>query len=99
MAKGTLNPMFSEAHGALGNIVIRRRRKGGISFIRRADMSNVKWSPAQEANRQRFRAAVAHAREALANPELRAAYEERAARSGKRAIEVAISDFLQRQKK
>lgn len=99
MAKVKLNPMFEEVHGKFGDMVFRRTRNGGLSLIRRADMSKVKWSPAQQANRQRFREAVANAQQALANPQLRATYEEVAARTGKRPIEVAISDHLQKQKK
>ena len=59
-----------------GDVVFRRTRKGGVSLIRRADMSKVKRSPAQMANRQRFREAVAYAKQWLADPQVRAAYEE-----------------------
>ncbi len=98
MAKAKLNPVLLELHGKLGEVVFRRTRNGGISLIRRADMSGVKWSPAQAANRKRFSQAVAYARSALADPQLRAGYEEAAAKSGKRAFEEAISDYLKKQK-
>ena len=98
MAKVKLNPMFEEVHGKFGDMVFRRMRNGRLSLIRKADMSKVKWSPAQQANRQRFREAVAYARQALANPQLRATYEAVAAQTGKRPIEVAISDYLQKKK-
>ena len=63
-------------------------------------MSKVKWSPAQRANRQRFRAAVVYAEQELASPQLCATHEEVAAQMGKRPIEAAISDYLrQKQKK
>ena len=93
MAKVKLDPMFEEVHGRFGDMVFRR-----LSLIRRADMSKVKWSPAQQANRQRFRAAVAYARQALANSQLRATSEGVAAQTGKRPIESAISDYLQKKK-
>jgi hypothetical protein len=98
MAKTTLNPVLMEVHGKLGNLVFRRMRSGEVSLIRRADMSRVKWSPAQAANRQRFREAVAHARLALADPQWKTKYEAAAAKTGKRVIEVAISDYLQKHK-
>ena len=96
MTKTTLNPILLELHGKMGNLVFRRLRNGKVSLIRKADMSNVKWSPAQAANRQRFREAVAQARVALADPQLKAQYEVTAAKTGKRPIEVAISDYLQK---
>lgn len=97
MAKAKLNPVFVEVHGKLGDMVVRRTRNGGISLIRKADMSKVKWSPAQQANRQRFREAVTYAKEALADPQVRAEYEATAAKQGKRAFEIAISEYLQKQ--
>ena len=99
MAKVKLNPMIEEVQGKFGDMVFRRTRNGGLSLIRKADMSKVKWSPAQKANRQRFREATAYAKQALTNPELRAMYEEFAAQTGKRPNEVAISDYLKKQKK
>jgi hypothetical protein len=99
MAKVKLNPMIEEVRGKFGDMVFRRTRNGGLSLIRRADMSQVKWSSAQKANRQRFREATAYARQALANPQLRATYEQVAAQTGKRPIEAAISDYLRQKHK
>ncbi len=98
MAKAKLNPILVELHGKVGDMVFRRTRNGGVSLIRKADMSKVKWSPAQVANRQRFREATAYAKQLLADPQVRATYEELAAKQGKRASEVAISEYLQKQK-
>jgi len=98
MPKAKLNPILLELHGKLGDMVFRRTRNGGVSVIRKADMSKVKWSPAQVANRQRFREAVAHAKQLLADPQVRATYEEIAAKQGKRALEVAVSEYLQKHK-
>ena len=98
MAKVKLNPILLELHGKVGDMVFRRTRNGGVSLIRKADMSNVKWSPAQVANRQRFREAAAYAKQLLADPQVRATYEEIAAKQGKRALEVAVSEYLQKQK-
>ena len=98
MPKAKLNPILVELHGKMGDMVFRRTRNGGVSLIRKADMSNVKWSPAQVANRQRFREAVAYAKQLLADPQVRAIYEETGAKQGKRALEVAVSEYLQKQK-
>ena len=98
MAKVKLNPILVELHGKVGDMVFRRTRNGGVSLIRKADMSNVKWSPAQVANRQRFREAAAYAKQLLADPQVRVTYEEIAEKQGKRASEVAISEYLQKQK-
>jgi hypothetical protein len=99
MAKARLNPILLELHGKVGDMVFRRTPRGGVSLIRKADMSNVKWSPAQQANRQRFREAAALARRALSDPAQRKKYEKMAAGTGRRVIDVAISDHLQKLKK
>ena len=99
MAKVKLNPMFEEVHGKFGDMVFRRTRNGGLSLMRKPDMSKVKWSPAQKANRQRFREAMAYAQQALADPQLRATYEGIAAQTGKRPLEAAISEYLRQKPK
>jgi len=98
MAKAKLNPVIVELYGQMGDMAFRRTRNGGVSLIRKADMSKVKWSPAQAAHRQRFREAVAYAKQVLADPQVRATYEEIAAKQGKRAFEVAVSEYFQKQK-
>jgi hypothetical protein len=98
MAKAKLNPVIMELHGKLGDLAFRRTRNGGTSLIRKADMSKVQWSPAQAAHRHRFREAVAYAKQLLADPQARAVYEELAAKQGKRAFEVAVSEYFQKQK-
>jgi hypothetical protein len=57
------------------------------------DMSKVKWSKAQKANRQRFRKAIAYARKAMAAPQVHAHYEKVARRAGRQPFRVAVSDF------
>ncbi len=94
MAKITLNPMIKEAHGRLGNYVFRCSHTGEMSLIKVADMSNVKWSEAQKAHRQRFKEAVAYAKAAMAEPKARAQYEKAAAEAGKRPFDLAVSDYF-----
>ncbi len=96
MAKVTLSPLVVEIHGKFDNLVFRRTRRGGISIIRKADMSQVEWSPAQSAHRQRFKAAIVYARSAMADPQQRRTYETLAKKKGKRAFEMAVSDYFQK---
>ena len=94
MAKIKLNPIIEQAHGQLGDMVFRRAHSGRMSLMRKPDMSKVAWSEAQAAHRERFKQAVAYARAALADPQTRAIYEQEAARKGKRAFDLAVSDFF-----
>jgi hypothetical protein len=94
MAKVKLNPVMEELHGQVGEMVFRRTHSGGTSLMRKPDMSGVAWSEAQVAHRERFRQAVAQARMALADPQVRAVYEREAAAKGKRPFDLAVSDFF-----
>ena len=98
MAKVKLNPIVEQVYGQMDNLVFRRTRRGGVSLIRKADMSKVRWSDAQSAHRQRFRRAIAYARSAMADPDLRALYDKAAAKSGRRAYEEAVSDYFKKQR-
>jgi hypothetical protein len=94
MAKVKLNPMLKEVRGKLGNTVFRRSHTGDISLIKLADMSNVEWSDAQKAHRQRFKEAVAYAKAAMAEPKVRRRYEKEAAKKNKRPFDLAVSDYF-----
>jgi hypothetical protein len=94
MAKLTLDPVFKEAHGKLGNYVLRRAHNGQMTLIKLADMSKVKWSKAQKEHRRRFKQAVAYAKAAMAEPTVRARYEKEAARRDKRPFDLAVSDYF-----
>ena len=59
------------------------------------DMSGVKWSKAQKANRARFAEAIAYARQAMADPEVRAHYEKEGKKANRQPFRVAVSDFLE----
>lgn len=93
MAKVFLHPGIKRLQGKLGDWVFRRNHNGTLSVTRVPDMSNVKWSPAQQEHRQRFKEAVASAKAAMANPATRARYEAAAAKKGKRPFDLAVSDF------
>ena len=77
-----------------------RRGKGGRTIIiKKADMSNVEWSPAQTATRGHFGEAVAFAQMVLANPELKKQYQKRAKRKGTDAYHLAISEYNRKPRK
>ena len=94
MAKVTLNPMLQSLHGRLGNVVFRRSYSGKMTVIKLADMSKVKWSAAQKAQRQRFKQANAYAKAAMAEPAVRAQYQQRAVALHKRPYHLAVSDYF-----
>jgi hypothetical protein len=95
MPKVRLPALIEEIHGTFYDVVFKMSPKGNMIVTRRPDMSQVKWSKAQQEQRQRFKAAVAYAKAALAEPKLRARYEKRAQREHKRAWDAALADHLQ----
>ena len=94
MAKVKLNPMLKEVHGKLGNIVFRRSITGEMTAIKLADMSNVEWSDKQKAHREKFKQAVAYAKAAIAEPQVRQHYEKEATKQSKRPFDLAVSDYF-----
>ena len=96
MAKVTLNPILDDIRGKIGDYVLRRAPSGKLILSKSPDMSRVKWSKTQKENRQRFKQAVAYAKGAMAEPDVRASYEKRATEEGKRPYDVAVSDYLKR---
>jgi hypothetical protein len=86
---------MEEIHGTIYDVVLKRSRKGNLIVTKRPDMTKVKASEAQKANRERFKLANAYAKAALAEPKLRARYEKRAERQHKRAWDVAMSDYFE----
>jgi hypothetical protein len=94
MAKITLSPMIKQIRGKMGDVVFRVSPTGKQTIIKLADMSNVKWSKAQKAHRQRFKQAVAYAKAAMAEPKVRKVYEKMAAKQHKRPFDMAVSDYF-----
>jgi|KBSSwiStaDraftv2_1062776.scaffolds.fasta_scaffold915184_3 hypothetical protein len=58
------------------------------------DGSKVEWSEAQMAQQKRFKQATAYARAAMAEPHVRAVYEEMAARKYTRPYTIAFCDYF-----
>ncbi len=92
MTKVKLQPGIQSLWGRMGDWVFRRSHTGETHLSLVPDMSRVQWSPAQQEHRQRFRKAVAAAKIALADPEVRARYEAAAKQAGKRPFDMAVSD-------
>jgi len=93
VAKVELNPALRQIRGQLDGFVYRVRY-GKQTISKPPDMSRVKWSPAQVEHRNRFRRAVAYARAAMAEPKVRAVYEQEAMQQGKRPFDLAVSDYF-----
>ena len=74
-----LNPMFEEARGQLGNLVFREVR--GKTFAGRKPSGGGEPTVDQAAHRERFKQAAAYGKSALADPAVRALYEEAAKRT------------------
>ena len=88
-----LQPGLRELRGKMGDWTYRVMY-GKQTLMKTPDMSNVKWSEAQKASRQRFKQAIAYARRAMADPQVSAQYEEAGRKAGRQPFRVAVSDFL-----
>jgi len=93
MAKVMLAPEFKHLRGDIGGIVLRHMPNGDVIASKAPDMSQVTWSPAQKAQRQRFKAALAYAKEAMADPRVRSLYEQLAQENHKRPFRIAVSEY------
>lgn len=91
--KVKLQPGLLALQGKMGDWTYRRMY-GKQTIMKTPDMSKVKWTKAQKANRARFAEALTYARQAMADPQVRAQYEERGAKDGRQPFRVAVSDFL-----
>ena len=93
MTKVTLQPGLLELRGKMGDWTYRVIN-GKQTVMKTPDMSNVKWTRAQKASRKRFAEAIAYAKQAMADPTVRAHYEKAAEKAGRQPFRVAVSDFL-----
>jgi hypothetical protein len=96
--KVLLHPMFQWIRGKMGRIVYRLSHNGEVSAYPAPDMSNVVWSPAQKAQRQRLARATAYAKLAIRHPEIRQTYVEMAKQrkmNKGRPFDMAVSDYCQ----
>jgi hypothetical protein len=92
MTRVRLHPPVKSMSGKMG-IYTYRVMYGKQTLMKTPDMSKVKWSEAQKANRERFGEAIAYARQAMADPKVRAHYEKLGKKANRQPFRVAVSDF------
>jgi hypothetical protein len=95
MLKVKLAPIIEEIHGTMYDLVFKKSPKGNMIVTKKPDMSRVKWSKAQKANRQHMSKAITTTQLALMDPKVKAKYERKAKKQGRRAWNLALSDYLQ----
>lgn len=95
MPKVRFQPLIEEIRGTFYDVVFKRSPQGKPIVTKRPDMSNVEWSEAQRAQRQRFREANAYARAAMADPAVRRVYETMAVAQKKPPYRLAMADYFQ----
>ena len=93
MAKVELDAPFKKITGTIGKLSYRWTY-GQQTVMKTPDMSNVKWSAAQKASRQRFAEAIRYAKQAMADPTTSAQYKVLGEETGRQSFRVAVSDFL-----
>ena len=93
MPKVRFKEMVVEIQGTMYDVVFKKSPKGNMIVTKKPDMSKVKWNDAQKNNRKRMGDSNDYAKAAMANPEVRAIYEGRAAEEGRVAYNVALSDY------
>jgi hypothetical protein len=94
MAKVRLNSPIIEIQGTLYDLVFKKSPQGKMIVTKKPDMSKVKWSKAQKEHRKHFKEGVAAVQKALREPKVRLKYERKAEKQGKRAWDLAMSDYL-----
>jgi len=93
MAKAKLNAALLQLSGQIDGLVFKQYA-GGLVVSRRPRMDNIKPSPAQLAQRERFRAAANFHREALANPALKRRYKAAAKKRGVPISAITLEAFM-----
>ena len=85
MPKVKLVPFIEEIHGTLDGWVFKKSPQGEMIITKKPDMSRVKWSKAQKKNRMHMSDAITATQRALMDPNVRAKYERKAKKQGRRA--------------
>jgi hypothetical protein len=95
MAKVRLHPLLEELRGKIRGLVFRLSHNGKTSTYMCPDMSRVKWSPAQVAQRERMAEASAYGKAILADPQIRPFYERMSMelKGNNRPYDMAIMDY------
>lgn len=90
-------PYLEGLSGMLGKSLVFRTLNGR-TIVQAAPVRKVPFNKAQRASQQRFRQAMAYARELVNNPDVKAKYAARAKEKGNNcnAFNIAVSEYLQR---
>ena len=106
MAIVKLGPLLQEVHGKIGDLVFRRGPNGQTIVSRAPQKKKKKSKKAQKAEkaqharqRQLMYEAHDHARAAMANPEMRAHYEQEGRRKRKKPYSLALASFFREHRK
>jgi hypothetical protein len=94
MPKVKLIPLVEEIHGTLDGWVFKKSPQGKMIITKKPDMSRVKWSKPQKANRKHMSQAITAAQIAFLDPKVKAKYERKAKKLGRRAWNLALSDAM-----
>jgi hypothetical protein len=95
MARVRLHPLFEHLRGTIKGMVFRLSHSGTVSAYLSPDMSRVEWSQDQVTHRERMAEAIAYAKAATADPEIREIYLRMARQNKKnnRPFNMALSDY------
>jgi hypothetical protein len=93
------NDLTFGLRGKFGKLFVFRRLRSKTFASRRSD-AEIKWSPAQQAQRERFRQATLFAKRAMLDPEMKERYQIMARETqNASAFAAAITDYLKRGKR
>jgi hypothetical protein len=95
MAKAELNFHLRHFRGSLDGLVFKRYRYG-LVVTRVPRMDRIKPTPAQRAQRERFRQAAVFHRAVLADPALKKRYAAEARKKGLPLSAVTLAAFMKR---
>ena len=93
MPKVRLNPTFIEFRGSVKELTYRQRH-GKIFASVKPDLSNVQPSEAQVVHQQRFKAAAGYGKTVMADPIIRALYQQAAKERDIPIFALTIADFM-----
>jgi archaellum component FlaF (FlaF/FlaG flagellin family) len=93
MAKVALNPILEKINGQIGDLVFKRY-EDKVILSRKPTVSDREPTAAQQAARDRFRAAAVYGKMVMADPALKAIYVAKAQAKRKPVFSLMMSDYL-----
>jgi len=93
VAKVKLNPILEQVRGQVGDLVFKRYGEG-VVISRKPDLEGREPTPAQAAQRERFRQAALYGKMVLADPAAKAIYEDAAKAKGQPIFSLLVADFF-----